>query len=212
MLIGLYGGTFDPIHVGHVHAALCMQKHLDLRQIRLVLSARPGHRAQPMASVEHRWQMLCLACREHEHLTPDDSEVRRAGESYTIDTVREFRRSRSPDVPCWILGQDSFATLPEWYCWEQLLDHCNLVVLQRPGHHIQEPESLQALCRTCEVTMLDQGVVGQIVRVDAPMRHVSATDIRARIAIGDPVEHLLADPVCTYIRRHNLYVGVEKPF
>jgi len=209
VLIGLYGGTFDPVHVGHTHAALQVCAALDLHEVRMVLAARPGHRGAPHEDSTHRWRMLCLACDQHEQLVADDTELRRTGTSYTIDTVAAVRNADSGMVPCWILGQDAFATLPSWYRWRSLLEFCNLIVVARPGDTRVEPPEVQSLCHVHEVEQFDRGRVGQIYRLHMPMKEVSATDIRARIASGAPVEHLLAAPVYAYIRQHRLYVNTE---
>jgi nicotinate-nucleotide adenylyltransferase len=175
----------------------------------MVLAARPGHRSVPASDSQHRWQMLCLACAECPGLTADDSELHRQGKSYTIDTVAALRASAAANVPCWILGQDAFATLPVWHRWQSLLDYCNLVVVERPGTSQVEPQQVQDLSAAFEVTTFDQTRIGQIYRVGVPMKEVSATDIRARLATGNTVEHLLAAPVYTYIRQHRLYASTE---
>jgi len=209
MLIGLYGGTFDPVHRGHTHAALSVKQALGLDEVRMVLAARPGHRTVPVSDSQHRWQMLRLACAECPGLTPDDSELHRHGTSYTIDTVAALRASDAADVPCWILGQDAYATLPVWHRWQSLLEYCNLVVVKRPGTDQVEPQQVRDLSAAFEVNDFDPTRIGQIYRVSVPMKEISATDIRARLAAGNTVEHLLAAPVYTYIRQHRLYASTE---
>ena len=206
MLIGLYGGTFDPIHLGHQHAAAQAMTSLDLDELRFVLSARPGHREQPAASIEHRWQMLCLACADKPGFVPDRTEIDRSGSSFTYLTVKALRAKEQRAIPCWLLGQDSYATLNLWYEWRQLLEECNLVVVERPGAPVELPAEVAELEAVRGVGQLDRSTVGQIVRLTMPMRDVSASDIRRRIACSEPVEHLLADPVWSYIRRHRLYL------
>lgn len=209
MLVGLYGGTFDPVHLGHTHAALQVQQALNLGEVRMVLAARPGHRGAPAENTRHRWRMLCLACDQHECLVADDTELHRAGTSYTIDTVAAVRGDQQDVVPCWILGQDAFATLPVWYRWQSLLDFCNLIVVERPGDTRDEPVEVQSLCHDHEVQAFDQTRIGQILRLNIPMKEISATQIRSNIAAGEAVEHLLAPPVYAYIRQHRLYVNTE---
>lgn len=208
-LIGLYGGTFDPVHVGHLHAASTVKRALDLTEVRLVLAARPGHRGAPAGEAAHRWQMLCLACAEQSGLVADDMELKRPGHSYTIDTVTAIRRQESDAVPCWILGQDAFATLPIWHRWQELLDVCNLVVIERPGDVRAEPPAVRQLCADHEVREFEPARIGQIYRLRAAMLEVSATQIRRKIAAGESVEDLLAPPVYTYIRQHSLYQNTE---
>ena len=207
MLVGFYGGTFDPVHRGHCHVAIQVAQALKLDSIRLVLSARPGHRSAPYASIEHRWQMLKLACQQDDLLIADDSEMSRQGMSFTIDTVEEFLTHNPGSVPCWILGQDSFATLPTWHRFEELLDYCNLVVVDRPQGHVAEPDVVRQLCQRHETTHLDTKKVGQIVRLSLTMLPISATQIRKQraqqcISWQDKVPTRVA----TYIQQQQLYV------
>lgn len=205
MLIGLYGGTFDPVHVGHVHAAQRVREQLGLATVQMILAARPGHRGATGASEAHRWAMLELACAQSPGLVANDSELSRGGESYTVLTLEDLHAAMPGAVPCWILGHDAFVTLPEWYRWQELMDLCNLIVLQRPGNAAPAPPSLTQMCGAHEVDDLDPSRVGQIRRLAIPMLDVSATLIRRKIAAGESVSHLLADPVCAYIKHHKLY-------
>jgi nicotinate-nucleotide adenylyltransferase len=205
MLIGLYGGTFDPVHCGHVHAAECVRKFLGLDAIRLVLNAQPVHKSSEQAMTAHRWAMLKAVCANRQGLIADDVEVRRGGRSYTVDTLSLLRREFPQAVLCWIVGEDSFATLTSWRRWENLLDHCNLVVIPRPGQNIDLSEQIKALCRKYETAYFDATRNGQIVRASLPMRAVSSTEIRQRIALGQSVADLVEADVEQYIRRHKLY-------
>lgn len=205
MLIGLYGGTFDPVHLGHTNAAMQVKDALGLSQVHLVLAARPGHRSEPRESEEDRWRMLCLACEEHDGLFADDTELRRDGTSYTYDTLAGIGAKKRGIIPCWILGQDAFATLPSWYRWRDLLGLCNLIVVERPGDVRKEGAELSALCAQHEVDQLTETEVGQVYRLHLPMKQLSATQIRADIAAGNEVQHLLAPRVCAYINEHQLY-------
>ena len=209
--MGFYGGTFDPVHLGHVHAAQTVRQALGLTHVHMVLSARPGHRGQPAAQDDHRWQMLQLACAEEDGLIADDRELRRDGPSYTYRTLSDLRREEPHWIPCWVVGQDSFATLPTWHRWRELLEYCNFVVVDRPGDQRAEPQALQEVCEQHTVDALDEHLRGQILRLDLPMQSVSATQIRRLIAAGESVEHLLAAPICHYISAHHLYVDAEKP-
>ena len=210
MLVGLYGGTFDPVHLGHLHAAQAAREELNLSSVHLILSARPGHRAAPAEDTAHRWQMLQLACATSPGLVADDSELKRSGPSYTIDTLTHWITAHPEALPCWIMGQDAFATLPIWHRWAELMQWCNIIVLRRPGDERPEPRQVQRLCHEHEVEVMDNQRIGQVYRVQREMLEVSATDIRARLKKGLPVKNLLADPVSTYIRQHHLYEYSEK--
>ncbi len=205
MLVGLYGGTFDPVHIGHTHAALSVCVRLGFKEVRMVLSARPGHREAPASHAEHRWNMLRLACDQDDRLVPDDIELVRSGASYTITTIETLQQRDAALVPCWIMGQDAFATLPIWHRWQDLLDVCNLIVTDRPGDCRKEPAAVRELCARAEVADLDPERVGQIHRVKGQMLDISASAVRAALAQGEPVEHLLDREVYAYIKRHQLY-------
>ena len=205
--IGLYGGTFDPIHRGHLHAAISVLDSLSLDLMRMILSARPGHRGEPASSIEDRWAMLQLACVQMEGLIADDSEIRRKGKSYTYDTVKAF--CEEGYVPNWVVGMDSFLTMPDWYRWREILEFCNLVVIQRSGTSTGLPDSLKNMVAEHQVDKLNKKAKEQIWFFDAPMLDVSATEIRRRVLEnGDPSD-LLDDAVWTYIRQHNLYAEVS---
>lgn len=211
MLIGFLGGTFDPIHKGHLHVAQAILQHLPVDHVRLVLAARPGHRQQPNTSIEHRWQMLQLAC-DNKRLVADDIELSRQGPSYTIDTLEQYRAANPDWVPCWILGWDAFITLPQWHRWREIVQLCNLVVVKRPAsgqdHNSMDglaPIEIQQLCHQHETKTLSTTTVGQILRLDIPMLDVSATQIRTRIRDHEPCEDLLVEPVNAYIMEHGLY-------
>ena len=205
MLIGLYGGTFDPVHIGHVHAAESVRNFLGLDKMRLVLNSQPAHKSLAHAMTAHRWAMLEAACANNDGLIADDIEVRRGGHSYTVDTLSMIRSEFPRAVLCWIVGEDSFATLTSWRQWEKLLEYCNLVVIPRPGQQARFSEQIAALCRTHEKACFDASCNGQIVRVDLPMREVSSTAIRQRVALGQGVDDLVDADVAQYIHRNKLY-------
>jgi len=226
-LIGLFGGTFDPVHRGHVHAAVAVCDELGLDRLRLILSARPGHRDAPGTAVAHRWAMLSLAAEVDVRLQPDDRECRRNGPSYTIDTLTELRAEQPSSGLCWVLGWDQFRLLEEWHRWQALLELCNLVVLPRPAaasstavalaprwwaSAVDElSPTLQALTAACRVDGLRQQRQGAIYFLRSQMLALSATQIREHIAAGRPVEHLLPPGVYTYIKKHGLYGVTSDP-
>jgi nicotinate-nucleotide adenylyltransferase len=205
MFVGLYGGTFDPVHLGHIHVAQTVQAVLEMREIRWVLAARPGHRQAPMTSVEHRWNMLNLVCDTIDGFVADDIEILNPGLSYTYDTVVQMRRSSPELCPCWIVGHDSFTTLTSWYQWQALLDECNLIVVERPDQQCSTPDDVEAFERDRSCDRLVPNRVGQIVRLEAAMLPVSATQVRAKVSSGGEFAHLLTPPVYTYINDHQLY-------
>ncbi len=208
-MICLFGGTFDPVHFGHLHAARSVCESLGMSNIRLLLAARPGHRAAPGAPVEHRWRMLELACAGDPRLRPDDREVRRARRtarpSYTVDTLEEVR-TEAPDEPLfWVIGSDAFRGLPTWHRWHEVLDLAHLVVLRRPGVPLLLAGPLEALTEARRTREVPDGPAGRILILDVLMRSISSTAVRAALAEGAPTDHLLPAAVYTYISRHDLY-------
>ena len=133
-LIGFLGGTFDPIHNGHLHAGRTAAALLNLERVHLVLAARPAHRAQPSTTIAQRWAMLELAVAGDTVLVADDREVRRDASSYTVETLEELRAERGVHAPLvWLLGWDAYRSLPTWRRWQELLELAHLAVLRRPG-------------------------------------------------------------------------------
>lgn len=204
-MICLFGGTFDPIHLGHLHAADVVCRRLELSEIRLVLSARPSHRGSTGASVDQRWAMLTLACADDARLTPDDREMRRTRPSYTVETLEAVRREHPQASISWVIGSDAYALLPSWHRWREVLDLANLVVLTRPGPFPALGDEMRQLTRTHRVRSLAGCHQGGILQVDNAMKEISAAGIRQRIAKGQEVSHLLPGAVATYIKDHHLY-------
>ena len=205
MRIGLYGGTFDPVHLGHVHAALAVHQHLSLDRVHMILSARPSHRQQPLTTNAQRWEMLQLACSPHDALVADDTELRREGKSYAVETLRQFRKQYADDQLCWIMGMDSYLTLPTWHDWQGLVDFAHLVVVQRPGQHSAMDKELESFQQHFQADSLGTSRAGSIVLLSIPMLDISATQVRCLVQSGGSAKALLADGVSTYINRNNLY-------
>ena len=142
-MIALYGGTFDPVHNGHLHAAKMVCDLLDLAELRLVLSARPSHRSDTGASISERFAMLRLACADDDRLIADDQEIHRDGPSYTVDTLEAFRASYPAEPLCWVIGWDAYRLLTSWHRWRRVAELANLVVVQRPGHEAALTEEME---------------------------------------------------------------------
>lgn len=207
-MICLFGGTFDPIHLGHLHAAQSVCDALGVPEIRLILSARPSHRKAPGATIEQRWEMLKLACGSDPRLVPDDREIRRATPSFTVDTLAEIRLKHPREPLVWVIGSDAFALLASWYRWEQVLELCHLLVLNRPGHPLTLEPRLQRLmgfAQTRDTADLARHPAGRVLILESEMEEVSAEGIRGAIGAGESVAHLLPAAVDNYIRAHRLY-------
>jgi nicotinate-nucleotide adenylyltransferase len=190
--IGLLGGTFNPVHIGHLRAALEVAEFMLLDELRLIPSARPPHRDTPQASAEQRLAMVELAVAGEARLTVDDRELRRDKPSYTVDTLESLRAELAAgDQLFLLLGWDAFCGLPSWHRWQELLEHCHLLVLQRPDAD-SDPLSLE-------------GPGGQISFIWQTPLAISATQIRHLLATGRSARYLLPDAVLAYIQAHDLY-------
>jgi nicotinate-nucleotide adenylyltransferase len=217
-LICLFGGTFDPVHLGHLHAARVVCDALRLSAIRLLLSARPGHRAEPGASAAQRWQMLQLACAGDARLLPDDTEVRRAAAvgrpSYTVETLEELRAAHATAVISWVVGSDAYRDIMTWHRWRDLFDLTNLVVLQRPGAASRLDGELARLTAERRLAGPPADPAGGVLMLEVEMKEISSTAIRRALAgVGQAgvdrpaaaVADLLPAAVYTYIKNHHLY-------
>lgn len=207
--IGLLGGTFDPVHFGHLRGALEAAECLGLDELRLIPSARPPHRGQPRASAEQRLTMVQLATGGVTGLMVDDRELQRDRPSYTVETLESLRSELGDTVTLFmILGWDAFGGLPAWHRWEELLGLCNLVVLQRPDYDPELPEVLKDLLAARSVS--DPGSVsaryGQIICLTQTPLAISATHIRQLVAERRSPRFLLPDAVLDYIETHGLYL------
>ena len=206
--IGILGGTFDPIHIGHLRAALETAELMALDQVRLIPSARPPHRDTPQVSAEQRLQLVQLAAANLPPLLVDDRELRRDSPSWTIDTLQSLREELGAQAQLFLLlGWDAFCGLPSWQRWTELLEHCHMLVLQRPDADLDAPQALRDLlaARSVADPHALQGPAGQIAFVWQTPLAVSATDIRRRLATGRSARFLVPDAVLQHIHAHGLY-------
>ncbi|MBF0675333.1 nicotinate-nucleotide adenylyltransferase [Pseudomonas sp.] len=206
--IGILGGTFDPVHIGHLRGALEVAELLDLDEVRLTPSARPPHRGTPQVSAEDRLAMVQCAVQGVTPLTVDDRELRRDKPSYTVDTLLSLRQELAAhDQLFLLLGWDAFCGLPSWHRWEELLDHCHILVLQRPDADSEAPDELRNLLagRSVSDPLTLNGPGGQISFIWQTPLEVSATQLRERLASGRSIRFLVPDAVLAYIHAHGLY-------
>lgn len=206
--IGLFGGTFDPIHLGHLQIASQLKNELELDEMRLVIAASPPLRSAPGATAEQRWQMLKLAIRHFPGLLADDRELHRDGVSYSYDTVAEIREKVGEQaVIALCLGWDSAVSLPHWHRWQELIQICTLVVINRPHHEVGSASLHPALLERLQPAAKDVGLsAGSVVEVELEPLPISATRIRETISAGEgvPTDWLTAE-VGDYIHTNKLY-------
>ncbi|MGF6557233.1 nicotinate-nucleotide adenylyltransferase [Pseudomonas sp. S30_BP2TU TE3576] len=206
--IGVLGGTFDPVHIGHLRGALEVAETLALDELRLTPSARPPHRDTPQVSAKDRLAMVECAVAGVAPLVVDARELQRNKPSYTIDTLELMRAELTvSDQVFLLLGWDAFCGLPTWHRWEELLQHCHILVLQRPDADSEPPDALRNLlaARSVSDPLALKGPSGQIAFVWQTPLAVSATQIRQLLASGKSVRFLVPDAVLAYIDAHGLY-------
>ncbi|GLX13385.1 putative nicotinate-nucleotide adenylyltransferase [Pseudomonas straminea] len=208
--IGLLGGTFDPVHIGHLRGALEVAEFMALDELRLIPSARPPHRETPQVGAQDRLAMVEQAVVGLSPLQVDDRELKRDKPSYSIDTLESLRGElRADDQLFLILGWDAFCGLPAWHRWDELLQHCHILVLQRPDAGSEASEPLRDLMAARNVAdpLALKGPAGQISFIWQTPLAVSATQIRSLLASGRSVHFLVPDAVLAYINAHGLYRG-----
>ena len=213
--IGILGGTFDPIHHGHLRIAQEALEQCDLAQVRFVPCGTPPHRPAPQAAAKSRWEMVRLALNGHPDFLVDVHEVFRTDPCYTVDTLAALRAELGPQQPlCLILGGDAFLQLHTWHEWKRLFDLAHIVVLQRAGGQPLGNAMSQRRCRTANRIpraprprrrRAARSPNGAIFVADMPALEISSTDIRRRCADGKSVRYLVPDAVVNYINTNSLY-------
>jgi nicotinate-nucleotide adenylyltransferase len=204
MTLGLLGGTFDPVHNGHLAAADAAQQSLNLDTVILIPSHVPPHRQDPVgATSEQRYEMAALAAAERPGWSASRIEVDRNGPSYTYDTLVQLGETLSVGSQFFfILGADAFAEITTWSRYPAVLDLAHFVVVSRPGITL---DSLRE--RVPSAFGLRPSAKTRVILVEATTPDISSTDIRRRVRAGQSLSHLVPDSVARYITTHRLYVG-----
>ena len=205
-MVGVFGGTFDPIHLGHLQTVAAVKAQLALPRILIVPAYIPPHRSLPVAAPEHRLSMVKLAVDKMPDFECDDREIRRGDVSYTVLTVHELRRELGEKPLCLIVGLDSFLELPHWYRWTEILENAHVVVMQRPGWDL--PRSRPNWW--CDAAQDDPNILRQrpggcVYCTSVPAIDITSTKIRKRLARTTDVKNVLPPSVLDYIRTHRLY-------
>jgi nicotinate-nucleotide adenylyltransferase len=216
--LGILGGTFDPVHNGHIGLAEDVRRALALREVRLVAAGDPPHRGGPVASGRDRVAMLRLAAAGHPGLVVDAREVARAGKSYTVSTLEELRQEAPSRPLLLIVGADAFLGVPTWHRWRELFTLAHVVVAARPGVDLAPSGELAAEWRSRLVDRPDplfSRPAGAIYEQAIAPQPISATAIRAQLARGaagrEAVGRMLPPPVLRYIDQHGLYSDRARP-
>ncbi|MCH7701221.1 MAG: nicotinate-nucleotide adenylyltransferase [Planctomycetes bacterium] len=199
--VALFGGSFNPIHFGHLIMARSVAEKLTLDRVIFLPTANPPHKdATSLVDGSHRAQMVTLAIEGEPGFVLDEFDLRRSGRTYTIDTVAHFRRRLGSDAEVfWIIGADSLDELIQWHRISTLVDSCHMVVASRPGWDRLNFDVLRACLSDAQITRLRSDCV------DTPRIDISATQIRSRTRQGRSIRYLTPDAVRAYVRKHNLY-------
>ena len=205
-MIGIYGGTFDPIHYGHLRTALEVKERLFLDEVRLVPCSLPAHRESPAVSAEMRVDMLNLAAKYVDEFVVDRRELDRDGASYMVDTLKSFRYEYPESSLVLIIGTDAYQGLMSWFKWQQLFDYAHVVVITRPGYKQQITSDFLSSRLTGEKSDLKRTRFGCLFFQAVTQLDISATSIRQAFKSGSSLQFLLPDDVINYIKLNKLYV------
>lgn len=210
-MIGLLGGTFDPIHFGHLRTALEVQEAMGLDEIRFLPAPRPRLRNQPIISVEQRVEMVRLAIAGHAGFRLDTQELNREGPSRSIDTLKHTRQAIGDSEPLMlIMGSDVFAKLPLWHQWEQLIELAHIVVMMRPDVSLKADDFPNDWLEKYLTESPDESrelPAGRIFTVQVTQLAISATAIRHSLRQGLSARYLIPETVHEYIEENKLYRG-----
>ena len=210
-VIGILGGTFDPVHLGHVALAEAALAGLPLSEVLWLPSGSPGHRASPVASARDRLAMLGLATGGNSRFRIDAAELESGAPTYTVHTLTRMRAQLGDAQPLvLLLGSDSFLSLPTWLRWRELFDLAHIAHVSRPGHLAGDggpvPElSAEIARRAARPEQLAASAAGRITAFDMAPMDISSSAVRAALAAGQDAGHLLPAAVLAYIRSQHLY-------
>ncbi len=210
-LVGILGGTFNPIHFGHLRMAQELAAALAMDEVKFIPSAKPPHKDSVAASAEHRAAMVQAAIADNAQFTLDTLELKRNGASYTIDTLISLRESLDKGTAlCLMMGSDVFINLNTWHRWQELLAYAHIVFIQRPQTQVQEklPNELRELLRdhyTERQADLKAEKSGFIIMQKVTAQDISATHIRGLLQHKESARYLVPDAVVEYIHQHQLY-------
>ena len=214
--LGVLGGTFDPIHIGHLRLAQELADALGLARVRFIPTGTPPHRDPPKVNAVHRLQMVHIAIAGNPVFEADDREIRREGISYTYDTLTELRDEQAQRPLVLLMGADAFAALTSWHRWQDLFDLAHMVIAHRPGFRLEDlqaalPAPLREIYqqRIAGAPAIRRANAGAIVTREITALDISATQIRALLARGSTPRYLMPDLVLEYINHNHLYKDLD---
>jgi nicotinate-nucleotide adenylyltransferase len=208
--IGIFGGTFDPIHFGHLRTAFEMLQALRLHEVRFMPCGSPPHRIEPIADAGLRLQMVKRAVDTQPGFVVDNRELQREGPSYSVDTLTALREEFPSQSLALIIGMDAFLSLPKWYHWHEILDLSHIVVAHRPGWKAPDVGPLRDLLAdrgTHRIENLHEKLSGHIYIHDVTQLEISSTEIRELVGLGRDPRFLLPDGVRELIEQSGCYAA-----
>ncbi len=206
--MGIFGGTFDPVHHGHLRTAIEMREALRMAEVRFLPAGNPPHREHTQATAETRLALVRAAVADEPGFSVDDRETRRGGLSYSVDTLAELRAEFPQRSICLMLGMDAFLGLPNWHRWREILELAHVVVAHRPGWKAptQGPLGEVMVDRgTGSVRDLHDATAGHIFVHAVTQLEISSTELRQLIARGRDPRYLVPDSVCKVLRETGWY-------
>lgn len=213
--MGIFGGTFDPIHYGHLRTAFEMLQALRFDEVRFMPCGNPPHRSAPVADAGLRLQMVQVATENQAGFVVDDRELKRQGPSYSVDTLAALRHEFPQQSLALIIGMDAFLGLPEWYHWRELLRLAHIVVAHRPGWRAPDMGPLGELLAdsgTHRVNDLHKALSGHIYVHDVTQLEISSSEIRELVALGRDPRFLIPDGVRKLIEQSGCYAESDTSF
>lgn len=205
-LICLFGGTFDPVHYGHLKPLAELRQKLAVDAVHIIPASIPPHRPAPHADTFQRLEMLELALTEYPEFIIDTREVERSGPSWMALTLQSFREQYPDQSICLVMGSDAFNGLRSWYHWQEIPELAHIIVIERAGQEYQYPEWASGYL-VDDVSMLHDRKSSCVLPVKLTGYDISATDIRQRLKSGGDVSGMLPEKVLHYIRENGLYIN-----
>tara|TARA_Y100000590_G_scaffold223407_1_gene252714 strand:+ start:9468 stop:10130 length:663 start_codon:yes stop_codon:yes gene_type:complete len=215
-LVGIFGGTFDPVHNGHTETIRSLLNLITFKEIRVIPNGIPPHRPSVIASTSERLQMVSMAFNSLDNIVVDDREIKRRGPSYAIDTAKEvINLYDSCSSICWIMGTDAFSSIDSWHRWEEFLDLVNIIVMSRPDKTIDKNTISYKILKERQIDNKEDFISskkGKVLSIKVRPVKVSSSKIRHNIFSGKPVDEMIFQEVAGFIERTKLYIEKNDSF